>query len=82
MGHQHRSFVMVAVRLPPDIEKRLERLAARTGRTKSEHIREAILRHLEDLEDAALAASRLEHPERRWTLEELERELDLDRRVG
>ena len=37
---------MLAIRLPPSIEKRLERLARRTGRTKTYYVREAILEHL------------------------------------
>lgn len=51
---------MLALRLPEEIEKRLEQLAKRTGRTKSFYAREAILRHLEDLEDAYLAAKEWE----------------------
>ena len=51
---------MLALRLPPEIEKRLAALAKRTGRTKSYYAREAILAHLADLEDAYLAALRLE----------------------
>lgn len=46
---------MLAIRLPPSIEKRLERLAKSTGRTKTFYAREAILEHLEDLEDLYLA---------------------------
>lgn len=46
---------MLAIRLPVSIEKRLARLAKRTGRTKTYYAREAILRHLEDLEDVYLA---------------------------
>ena len=46
---------MLAIRLPAAIEKRLERLAKRTGRTKSYYAREAILEHLDDLEDIYLA---------------------------
>ncbi len=46
---------MLAIRLPRAIEKRLEKLARRTGRTKSFYVREAILQHLEDLEDIYLA---------------------------
>ncbi len=46
---------MLAIRLPQSIEKRLERLARRTGRTKTYYVREAILEHLEDLEDIFLA---------------------------
>ncbi len=42
---------MLAIRLPDSIEKRLARLAKRTGRTKTFYAREAILRYLEDLED-------------------------------
>ncbi len=42
---------MIAVRLPPEIEKRLKRLARKTGRSKTFYVREAILQHLEDLED-------------------------------
>ncbi|OFW31980.1 MAG: CopG family transcriptional regulator [Acidobacteria bacterium RIFCSPLOWO2_12_FULL_60_22] len=46
---------MLAIRLPAAIEKRLERLAKRTGRTKTYYAREAILEHLDDLEDIYLA---------------------------
>ena len=46
---------MLAIRLPTGIEKRLERLAKRTGRTKTFYAREAILRHLEELEDLYFA---------------------------
>lgn len=46
---------MLAIRLPHAIEKRLEKLARRTGRTKSFYVREAILQHLEDLEDLYIA---------------------------
>jgi RHH-type rel operon transcriptional repressor/antitoxin RelB len=41
---------MLAIRLPQSIEKRLEKLARRTGRTKTYYVREAILEHLEDIE--------------------------------
>ncbi|PYT47539.1 MAG: hypothetical protein DMG47_01460 [Acidobacteria bacterium] len=34
---------MLAIRLPQSIEKRLEELARRTGRTKTYYVREAIL---------------------------------------
>ena len=51
---------MLAIRLPQTIEKRLEELARRTGRTKTFYVREAILRHLEDLEDIYLAENALE----------------------
>jgi RHH-type rel operon transcriptional repressor/antitoxin RelB len=50
---------MLAIRLPERIEKRLDRLAKRTGRTKTYYAREAILRHLEDLEDIYYADKEL-----------------------
>jgi len=46
---------MLAIRLPQSIEKRLSNLARRTGRTKTFYVREAILEHLENLEDMYLA---------------------------
>ena len=51
---------MLALRLPPEIEKRLEALAKRTGRSKSFYARAAILEHLDDLEDLYLAERELE----------------------
>ncbi len=50
---------MLALRLPKDVEDRLDRLAKRTGRSKSFYAREAILEHLDDLEDLYLAEQRL-----------------------
>jgi RHH-type rel operon transcriptional repressor/antitoxin RelB len=50
---------MLAIRLPETIEKRLDRLAKRTGRSKTYHAREAILRHLGDLDDIYLAEKAL-----------------------
>ena len=66
---------MLALRLPAEIEKRLNALAKKTGRSKSFYAREAILRHLEDIEDYHLARRRLARKAPRVTLEELEREL-------
>jgi len=50
---------MLAIRLPEKIEKRLDRLAKRTGRTKTYYAREAIIQHLEDLEDIYYAEKAL-----------------------
>jgi len=50
---------MLALRLPPEIEARLDALAKKTGRTKSFYAREAILEHIEDLEDAYIAEERV-----------------------
>jgi RHH-type rel operon transcriptional repressor/antitoxin RelB len=70
-------FDMLALRLTSDIEMRLERLAKKTGRTKSYYAREAILEHLEDLEDAYLALRRLKNPARTYSAKEVKRELGL-----
>ena len=52
---------MLAIRLPPEIEARLEALAKATGRSKTYYAREAIEEHLADLEDIYLAEKRLEN---------------------
>ncbi len=69
---------MLAIRLPDEVEKRLAELAAKTGRTKTFYAREAIMQHLDELEDIYLAQERLNDPTKRWTLEALEQGLDLD----
>ncbi len=66
---------MLAIRLPPEIEKRLEALAKRTGRSKTYYAREAILGYLDDLEDYYLALSRVEKNLPSLSMEELERRL-------
>lgn len=50
---------MLAIRLPEDLEKRLDALAKLTGRTKSFYARQAIEQHLDDLEGIYLAEQRL-----------------------
>lgn len=50
---------MLAIRLPEEIESRLEALAKKTGRTKTYYARQAILEYMDDLEDYYLASSRM-----------------------
>jgi RHH-type rel operon transcriptional repressor/antitoxin RelB len=69
---------MLAIRISHDIENRLQQLAQRTGRTKNYYAKEAILRFIEDMEDEYLALSRIETPIKRWTLDELEHDIDLE----
>jgi len=69
---------MLALRLPEDIEKRLADLAKKTGRTKTYYAKEAILTYLDDIEDTYLALNRLEKPGKRWALEDLEKDLDVE----
>lgn len=50
----------ISIRLPEEIEHRLNELSARTGRSKTFYVTEAILEHLNDLEDLYLAEHELE----------------------
>ncbi len=68
---------MLAIRLDTEIEARLDRLAKRTGRTKTYYAREAILEHLEELEDTYLAMQRLKHPAKTYSAKEVKHELGL-----
>jgi RHH-type rel operon transcriptional repressor/antitoxin RelB len=72
---------MLAVRLDEATERRLEALAARTGRTKTFYAREAIETHLDDLEDFYLAEERMKNFREgdAIPLEQLKAELGLDR---
>ncbi len=49
-----------SIRLPHEIENRLEKLSLQTWRSKSFYVKEAILEHLDDIEDVYLAEKRLE----------------------
>jgi len=69
---------MIAVRLPPEVEKRLKKLARKTGRTRTFYVREAILQHLDDLENYYLAVQRLEENLPGVPLQEVERRLGLE----
>jgi RHH-type rel operon transcriptional repressor/antitoxin RelB len=68
---------MIAIRLDSETEDRLNRLAKKTGRTKTSFAREAILEHIADLEDIHLATQRLRRPARTYSAGEVKRELGL-----
>ena len=72
---------MLAIRLPAEIEARLENLAKLTGRTKTFYAREAILEYLEDMEDLYLAEQVLADIQagrsKTYTLEEVKKELGM-----
>lgn len=68
---------MLAIRLDPKIEKRLNSLAEKTGRTKTFYAREAILQHLQDLEDTYLISERLKRPTKVFSSKEVKRALGL-----
>jgi len=50
----------LSIRLPDEINERLDFLARQTGRTKAFYIREALAEIIDDLEDYYLAADILE----------------------
>lgn len=63
----------LTVRLPEDLEIRLDELAKLTGRTKTYYVREALEEKLDEMEDLYITENRLEHPEGpRWSLKQLE----------
>ena len=70
-----------SIRMPVETEKRLDALAAQTGRTKAYYLREIIERGLEDMEDYYLAADVLEQVrkgnEAVFTLNAVEQDLGL-----
>ena len=72
----------LSIRLEEKLDLRLERLAKKTGRSKSFYIKQAIEAQIEDLEDVYLArkvAARVaQGKESVMTLAEVERELDLE----
>lgn len=68
----------ISIRLPQDIEQRLNALAERTGRSRTYYIREAIEAQIADLEDIYLAEVALEDlragRDRVWSLDEVEKD--------
>jgi RHH-type rel operon transcriptional repressor/antitoxin RelB len=70
---------MLAIRLPEEIEERLNALALETGRTKTTLAREAILEYIDDLEDYYLAEARARKNRKTIPLDEVERQLGLGR---
>jgi len=70
-------YDMLVIRLPQDVEKRLERLAAKTGRTKTYHAKEAIQEFVDAEEDHLIAVARLEKERPAIPIKDVERRLGL-----
>ena len=72
---------MLAIRLPAEVESRLDALAKATGRTKTFYAREALLGSLADMESYYMAVKTLERvrsaEEPTYTLDEVEAALGL-----
>jgi RHH-type transcriptional regulator, rel operon repressor / antitoxin RelB len=71
-----------SIRLPEEIERRLDALAEKTGRTKAFYIREMILTHIDEMEDYYLAADVVERlrkgQERTFAAKDVRQDLGLD----
>lgn len=71
-----------SIRLDPEIEQRLDRLAAQTNRTKAYYLRELVTQGLDDLEDYYLAAATMERvrkgEEKVYSAEQVRKDLGLD----
>ncbi|MBF0785800.1 ribbon-helix-helix domain-containing protein [Muribacter muris] len=71
----------LTVRLPNELQQRLDYLATQTGRAKSFYVKQALEAYLEDLEDLLLANAVLERvragKEKVYSLEDVENELNL-----
>ena len=72
-------MAMLTVRLQPALEKRLSRLAKRTGRPKAYYAKKAIGEFLDEQEDYLIAVARLEEDLPSIPLAEVVKRLGLDR---
>ncbi|MGH8705754.1 MAG: type II toxin-antitoxin system RelB family antitoxin [Burkholderiales bacterium] len=70
---------MLALRIEKELERKIAALARITRRSKSEVVREAILRLVEDTEDLELAERALKGTRSAKPLRRLRKELGLDR---
>ena len=70
---------MLAIRLDPETESKLTRLAHETGRSKSYYVRQAIENYLEEREEYLLALAVIERNEPRKPIAEVRRDLGLER---
>lgn len=73
---------MLSVRLPQEMEQRLDSLCAKTNRPRSYFVKQALEKYLEDEEDLADAMAAYEEHLRTggevYTLEEMKSRYDLD----
>ena len=64
--------------LPKKIESQLTYLEVISQRPKTFHIKEALIRYLEDVEDLRIALERLEKDGKTYTSEEVRKKLNLE----
>lgn len=69
---------ILPIRIPAELNERLSILAKETSRPKSFYVREALLIHLEEVEDMYYSLQRLQTHGKWLTTEELEKTLVLE----
>ena len=69
---------MLTITLDPELERKLDQIARKLGRSKDEFAREAILRLIEDEEDYREAVVQADTPGGRVPLSEMKKRLGLD----
>jgi RHH-type rel operon transcriptional repressor/antitoxin RelB len=75
IGREHMHTI--TIRVPDELETRLDNLVRKTGRTKTFYVRTALEQFIEDREDYLLAVDVMERDEPTISLDELERNLGL-----
>ncbi len=69
---------LVAVRLPEQLDLKLNNLAKETGRSKSYYMKKALTQFIEDREDYLLAVAAMEENSPSIPYEKIRKELGLD----
>ena len=71
------------LRIPANLAARLEELSQKTGRSRTYHVRKALERYIEDMEDLLLSKAALKESRGKPTtsLEDVIKELGLEREV-
>lgn len=67
----------ISFKVPDELNERLELLSKELDRNKSYMIRQAIEEYLEEKEDYLIALARLSRTEKKYSLEEVEKDLGL-----
>ena len=68
----------INIRITDPVFQRLNALAEKMGCTHSYYVKEALLEYLDNFEDTYLASDRLEHSQKTYTLDDIEKALVLD----
>tara|TARA_R110002095_G_scaffold171206_3_gene148768 strand:- start:70 stop:312 length:243 start_codon:yes stop_codon:yes gene_type:complete len=75
---KEKAMTTISVRLPDELNHRLDDLATEMDRKKSYIIRKALEEFLEEKEEYLIALSRLARNEKEYSLEEAEKALGLE----